>query len=391
MKNIAVVQTGGCSAVINSTLAGMINNAKRNNYKLYGLLNGFEGLLQGKLVDLIKLSPAQLLKLRVTPAMFLGSSRMLLTEELVKVIPQKLQQLDIDNLILIGGNGTMYAANLIHQAAQKQNIKLTVIGSPKTVDNDIVGLDYSPGFGSAAKYIAQIVRDISFDLASMKTFEQIRIIEVMGRSVGWLAASSFLAKRKEEGAPHLIYLPEYDFAEEDFLQEVEQIYRKYKFGVIVVGEGIHDKNGVPIGTNPFANIKQASKIYGGAATYLAHLVSERLNLKARAQDLTMAQRCCGALRSNIDEALAYKTGLAAILALKENHEEEMVYVNIHDQEKDYHAVALVDVGGKERKLPLAFYDFMAKQPTAAFSNYLLPIVGDFPDTYLSLDDLKLYE
>lgn len=391
MKNIAVVQTGGCSAVINSTLAGMINNAKRNNYKLYGLLHGFEGLLHGQIVNLTKLSDEQLLKLRATPAMFLGSSRMLLTADVLKLIPQKLQQLNIDNLILIGGNGTMYAAKLIHQAAQMQHIKLSVIGSPKTVDNDIVGLNYSPGFGSAAKYIAQIVRDISFDLASMKTFEQIRIIEVMGRSVGWLAAASFLAKRKEKGAPHLIYLPEYDFIEEDFLQEVEQIYRKYRFGIIVVGEGIHDANGVPIGANPFAKIKQASKIYGGAATYLAHLVSKRLNLKARAQDLTMAQRCCGAVRSHIDEALAYKTGLVAILALKENHDEEMVYVNIHDQEKAYHAVALTAVGGKERKLPPAFYDFATKQPTAAFKNYLLPIVGDFPDTYLSLDDLKLYE
>lgn len=301
MKKIAVVQTGGCSAVINSTLAGIVQNAKANNFRLYGLLNGFEGLFAKRIFDLGKLNDEQLLKLRATPAMFLGSSRMFLTAEMFALIPQKLQAIGINNLIMIGGNGTMFAADKIYQSAKAQNIDLNVIGSPKTVDNDIVGIDYSPGFGSAAKYIAQTVRDISFDLASMKTFEQVRIIEVMGRSVGWLAAASSLAKRNAHSAPHLIYLPEYAFDEAEFLQDVAKIYEQYRFAVVVIGEGIHDKANVPIGTNPFSKIKQASKIYGGASIYLANLVSKRLNLKARAQDLTMAQRCFGALRSTADE------------------------------------------------------------------------------------------
>ena len=194
IEKIAVVQTGGCSAVINSTLAGIIDNTQKNKLKIYGLLNGFEGLLKDKIIDLSNLTNDELTRLRNTPAMFLGSSRMFLTAEIFAAIPQKLQEKGIDTLIMIGGNGTMYAAKVISESAEKQNINLTVIGSPKTVDNDMFGIEYSPGFGSAAKYIAQAVRDISIDLESMKTFEQVRIMEVMGRSVGWLAAARFMTK-----------------------------------------------------------------------------------------------------------------------------------------------------------------------------------------------------
>ena len=266
VNKIAVVQTGGCSAVINSTLAGIVENAKASGLTIYGLLNGFEGLLNNKIIDLSVLTKEQIDKLRNTPAMFLGSSRMFLTKEIFKAIPQKLNELGIDALIMIGGNGTMYAAKVIHQSAVEQNIDLVVVGSPKTVDNDMFGIEYSPGFGSAAKYIAQLVRDISVDLESMKTFEQVRIIEVMGRSVGWLAAASMLAKRSEKGAPHLIYLPEHDFNEAEFVEDVKKVYEENGFVVAVIGEGIHDSEGNPVGSNPFADVKQASKIYGGAST-----------------------------------------------------------------------------------------------------------------------------
>ena len=386
VNKIAVVQTGGCSAVINSTLAGIIENAKDSDLEIYGLLNGFEGLLNNKIVDLSKLTKEELRRLRNTPAMFLGSSRMFLTAEIFKAIPKKLNKLGINALIMIGGNGTMYAAKVIRQKAQEQNIDLVVIGSPKTVDNDIVGVEYSPGFGSAAKYIAQLVRDISIDLESMKTFEQVRIIEVMGRSVGWLAAASSLAKRKEKGAPHLIYLPEHNFNEEEFLQDVQNVYKENGFAIVVIGEGIHDEQGNPIGSNPFADVKQASKIYGGASSYLSMIVSDKLKLKARAQDLTMAQRCFGKLRSEIDEYKAYKTGYMAISAIKDNHDDEMIC--LADDEKSYYSIALADVGGKERIVPNEFYDTEHKQATVAFKQWIMPIIGEFEDEYLSLDDLK---
>lgn len=386
IEKIAVVQTGGCSAVINSTLAGIIDNVQKNKLKIYGLLNGFEGLLKDKIIDLSNLTNDELTRLRNTPAMFLGSSRMFLTAEIFAAIPQKLQEKGIDTLIMIGGNGTMYAAKVISESAEKQNINLTVIGSPKTVDNDMFGIEYSPGFGSAAKYIAQAVRDISIDLESMKTFEQVRIMEVMGRSVGWLAAASALAKRKADGAPHLIYLPEYDFDENEFLSEVKRVYEEKGFVVAVVGEGIHDKNGCSIGENPFADVKQANKTFDGASTYLANLVHEKLGLKARAQNLTMAQRCFGALRSTVDEERAYKIGFVTISALIDGHKSEMVALS--DNNIDYYTIALSDVGGKEKKVPVEFYDVTTKQVTKDFIDWLVPITGEFKDNYLSLDDIN---
>lgn len=391
LKKIAVVQTGGCSAVINSTLAGIIENAQQSALEIYGLLNGFEGLLNDKLIDLSKLNKNRLQRLRNTPAMFLGSSRMFLTEEIFKIIPQRLAEKNIDALIMIGGNGTMYAAKVISESAKKQHIDLTVIGSPKTVDNDMVGIEYSPGFGSAARYIAQAVRDISIDLEAMKTFEQVRIIEVMGRSVGWLAAASALAKRKSDGAPHLIYLPEYNFSEDEFLQDIKRIYEQKGFVVAVVGEGIHEENGNPIGANPFADVKQANKTFDGASNYLANLVNEKLGIKARAQNLTMAQRCFSFSRSNIDEIYAYKLGTVAIDALLDGKADSMICLPLTDNKIDnnYYTIALNDVGGKEKKVPGKFYNLDKKEVTKDFIDWLLPITGEFTDDYLSLDDLAI--
>ncbi len=389
-KKIAVVQTGGCSAVINSTLAGIIAKAQEDNLAIYGLLNGFEGLFDDKsnsVVDLSSLTKDELQRLRNTPAMFLGSSRMFLTAEIFKAIPQKLHDRDIDVLIMIGGNGTMYAAKVISDSAKAQGIGLTVLGSPKTVDNDICGMEYTPGFGSAAKYIAQVVRDISLDLESMKTFEQVRVIEVMGRSVGWLAAATALAQRGENTAPHLIYLPEYDFDEVSFLQDVQAVYQRNGFAVVVIGEGIHDSAGNPVGANPFTDKDQgASKIYGGASVYLASLISDKLKIKARAQDLTMAQRCFGALRSAVDEKMAYDCGYMTVKAFLDGHHDEMVYTD--EQAENYYTIALADVGGKEKRVPNEFYDVEQKQMTSAFIKWIKPIIGSFTDDYLSLADLN---
>lgn len=382
IKKIAVVQTGGCSAVINSTLAGIIAEAQKCGLDICGLLHGFEGLMKDQLVDLTHLTADELSRLRNTPAMFLGSSRMFLTAELFRDIPQRLAQHGIDALIMIGGNGTMYAADVISKSAAEQDIALTVLGSPKTVDNDIFGVEYSPGFGSAACYIAHAVRDISIDLESMKTFEQVRIIEVMGRSVGWLAAASALAQRGPGTPPHLIYLPEYDFDEEEFLQDVDRVYKQKGFAVAVIGEGIHSAGGSPIGANPFTSTGSVNKIYGGASSYLASLVSGKLHLKARAQDLTMAQRCFGAARSAADEQMAYEVGAATVRAMMKGAAGCMIC-------PDGSTLPLADVGGRERGVPEAFYDRQSKQVTPKFIDWITPITGRLANEYLSLSDLNI--
>lgn len=388
-RSLAVVQTGGSSAVINSTLAGVVQEAQKAGQQVWGYQNAFEGLLADAKYELSYMEHIDLQRLRATPGAFLGSSRLFLTKKLFEEIPRKLVQQGMDALVMIGGNGTMYAAQKIRESVEAQGLMLQVIGAPKTVDNDLEGIEYAPGFGSAARYIAQAVLDISIDLETMKTFEQVRIIEVMGRSAGWLAAASALARHGEATAPHLIYLPEQNFDEEDFLREIRQVYEHFGFAVAVIGEGIHDASGVPIGNAPFAELTAGSKIYGGASAYLADMVGQTLGVRARCQDLTMAQRSFGPMRSSVDEKLAYKIGCSAVQALNTKKDGNMVCC--HPQQHGYTLLPLGEVGGKEKCVPEKFYNLQHKQVTQEFLDWLRPIVGPWEYKYLSLADFMKKE
>ncbi len=387
MLRLAVVQTGGSSAVINSTLAGIIQEGQKLGWQVWGYPNAFEGLRKEQSYLLSELTEVELHRLRATPGAFLGSSRLFLTKEIFEEIPQKLAAQGMDILMMIGGNGTMYAAQRIQEIAGEQGLKLQVIGVPKTVDNDLVGMEYAPGFGSAARYIAQAVLDIGLDLEAMKTFEQVRIIEVMGRSAGWLAAASSLAKHGAATAPHLIYLPENPFDEAVFLQEIQAVYQKYGFAVAVVGEGIHDADGTPVGKLPFAELAAGSRIFGGASAYLADQVSQKLGLRARSQDLTMAQRSFAPMRSEADEKLAYRVGCSAVQAAAQGSCGQMVGCDY--QKAGWYLLPLAEVGGKEKCVPAEFYDEDHKMVTEKFRSWLSPIVGTWRYNYLSLADLEL--
>lgn len=385
-KTIVVAQTGGPSAVINSTLAGIIEAAQQNQVKVWGLVNAFEGLLAGNFVELSGLSSTEISRLRATPGAFLGSSRLQMTEDIFAVIPGLIKDLGADGLLQIGGNGTMCAAHKIWDSACKQKIELQVLGIPKTVDNDVVGMERTPGFGSAARYVAQAVLDIGMDLESMKTFEQVRIIEVMGRSVGWLAAAAALGKRGKKSAPHLIYLPEQIFDEQEFLVAVKKVHDECGFVVAVVGEGIRDAAGHPVGASPFADLESGSHIYGGAAGYLASLVSQKLGIRARAQDLTMAQRCFAPSRSLVDEEEAYLIGTLSMKAFLAGSNDSMV---CYGADKDsYSLLPLLEVGGVEKKVPENFYDSTTKQVTPEFLAWLSLAVGPWECPYLTLDEIS---
>lgn len=385
-KTIVVAQTGGPSAVINSTLAGIIEAAQQNQVKVWGLVNAFEGLLAGNFVELSGLSSTEISRLRATPGAFLGSSRLQMTEDIFAVIPGLIKDLGADGLLQIGGNGTMCAAHKIWDSACKQKIELQVLGIPKTVDNDVIGMERTPGFGSAARYVAQAVLDIGMDLESMKTFEQVRIIEVMGRSVGWLAAAAALAKRGKKSAPHLIYLPEQIFDEQEFLVAVKKVHDECGFVVAVVGEGIRDAAGDPVGASPFADLESGSHIYGGAAGYLASLVSQKLKIRARAQDLTMAQRCFAPSRSLVDEKEAYLIGKLSMKAFIAGCNDSMVCYG--EDADSYALLPLLEVGGVEKKVPEIFYDSITKQVTPEFLAWLSLAVGPWECPYLTLDEIS---
>lgn len=386
---LVVAQTGGPTAVINSTLAGIIEEAQGHGEigDIIGLQCGFEGLLNDQLVYLRGMTNDQLRRLRNTPGAFLGCSRMHLTGGIIKQIVERLCALKAKYFLQIGGNGTMFAAHMIEEAAREAGYCLQVIGVPKTVDNDIVGMDHTPGYGSAAKYVAQATLDIGIDLHAMRTFEQVRIVEVMGRNVGWLAAASGLARLSGHDLPHLIYLPEHPFNEQEFLDQVHAVVKRLGYALVVVGEGIKDEHGNCIGNRPFADIKTGSRVFGGAAAYLADRVSRVLKIRVRAQDLGMVQRSFACMRSEVDELEAYLIGRAAVKAALAGLSGRMVNIKgiFTPGDVQYYALPLIEVGGREKTVPAHYYDVANRRVTDEFIRWLKPLVGNWEPEYLHPD------
>jgi ATP-dependent phosphofructokinase / diphosphate-dependent phosphofructokinase len=221
--NLLVLQGGGPTPVFNTTLFGVVDEAMRQQAcgQILGACNGVEGILDDDLIDLAAVPGSQLNALRTAPGASLGTSRYKLSEADIEQIVHRLRLHEIRFLLLIGGNGSMRAADLIAQGAAALDYDLHVIGVPKTIDNDLPMTDRCPGFGSAARFVAQSVRDLGMDVRSLP--QPVSIFETMGRSVGWLAAASMLSRRDADDAPHLIYLPEHPFAEEEFLADVERV------------------------------------------------------------------------------------------------------------------------------------------------------------------------
>ncbi|GAB6181372.1 6-phosphofructokinase [Desulfotomaculum defluvii] len=385
-QRLVVAQLGGPSAVINSTLAGIIEEARSwpEIEDVIGCVYGYHGLLDQDYVSLAGFDGDSLKRLRNTPGAYLGSSRLPLTKNQFTQIPTLLDQLNASYYLQIGGNGTMYAANLISEEIKKAGKDIQVIGVPKTVDNDIVLMDHTPGFASAARYVIQATLDNGVDLRSMRHFEQVRILEVMGRNVGWLAAASGLAQRSEQEAPHLIYLPEVPFDEDEFIKDVQAVVHRLGYAVVVVGEGIKDKQGNSIGNNPFANINKGSQVFGGAAHYLADKVSRELKIRARAQDLGITQRCFSPIRSELDEQEAYWVGRAAVRAAVARQGGNMVCIEKLPIQGSlqYQTIPLAQVGGKEKEIPESYYNKQAKHVTEEFKAWLEPLLGQWHMKYL---------
>ncbi|MGF7186591.1 6-phosphofructokinase 1 [Desulfitispora alkaliphila] len=393
-KKLAVAQSGGPSAVINSTLAGIIEESYKDNGigTVIGLENGLEGLFEGRAVDLSNLSQRQISQLRETPGAILGSVRTELTGPDIERAVEILVDLDVGYFLYIGGNGTMYATHLIYEAAWKRGVELLVAGVPKTVDNDIVDISHTPGYASAAKYVARAVKDLALDLEAMKGFEQVRVVETMGRNVGWLAAASGLARKDDSQAPHLIYLPEHAFDESNFLTRIQYVVARYGYAVAVVGEGITDEKGDAIGHPAFEEKIGKSQTYGGVADYLSEQITAKLGLRSRAQNLGMAQRSFAAYRSEVDEVEAFNIGKAAVKSLLNGDNGCMTIVEEANGEAlKLNPIPLIQVGGKEKKVPDHFYDNSRKQVTGEFINWLRPLVGEWQQDYLYLTELPKYK
>lgn len=320
MKGSCVIlQSGGPTAVINSSLYGVIKQAfeEESITNVYGSLNGIEGLINDNLIDLKQEDEQQLELLKVTPSAVLGSSRFRLpkdyTDETYSKIFETFKKHNIRYFFLIGGNDSMDTANKMAEYFASSSYWCKIMGVPKTIDNDLAITDHTPGYGSAAKFIANVCAEIAIDVECYKK-GKVTIIEIMGRDAGWLTAASKLSCLTGHGVD-LIYVPEASFDIQDFLNKTKEIYERKKNAVIAVSEGIKDKNGNYIlsvldsetGSDSFGHMA-----LGGVANALSVLVANKLNLPTRSVELNLPQRCASHLASLTDINEAIECGKTAV-------------------------------------------------------------------------------
>ncbi len=388
-KNMLIGQSGGPTAVINSSLAGAMQYAFSSGKidTVYGMINGITGLLNDNIVnlsDMFKEHPSKINRLKLSPAMYLGSCRYKLSgdeDEFERIIKQ-FEKYDIKYFLYIGGNDSMDTVQKLYEYTKKLNIDVKVAGIPKTVDNDLVGIDHSPGFGSAAKYVATAVRNVAYD-TSIYSIKSVHIIETMGRNAGWLTAASALARDKYEIAPHLIYLPEIPFSVDRFIEDVQEKLSQYNSIIAVVSEGIRDENGEYYNT-----CNDEKDIFGhaslsGCGAYLRDVVSRRIGCKVRALELSVLQRSGGHATSLADVEEAYNLGVTAVNAVLQG--ETGVFSTLKRTSNlpytvEYSTEKVSVIANKEKLVPREWINERGNDVTDEMIQYLSPLIEGIPQT-----------
>ncbi len=317
--NVLVGQSGGPTAVINASVAGVISEALNHGCveEIYGTLNGVLGILNEDFIDLAAESQQTIRALKHTPGAALGTCRYKLKKQ--QDFDRVLDVFKAHNIryfFYAGGNDSQDTADKISKLAQQQGYDLRVIGIPKTIDNDLAVTDHCPGYGSVIKYISTTVRELACDNEAMGQNDLVSIVEVMGRNAGWIAAGAALAKRRDHphDPPHLIYLPEVAFSTEKFLADVQRVLKREKYCLIVVGEGLVDADGNYVAADEKTDAFGHAQL-GGAGDYLKGLVEQNLpGIKARLAKLGIAQRAAAHAGSKTDADESYLAGQAAVKA-----------------------------------------------------------------------------
>lgn len=383
-KNVIVAQSGGPTAVINATLAGVLNVARNSEKidKVLGGEHGIEGVLNENFFDLLAKfgTPDKINLLKHTPAAFLGSCRYKLPKD--DAVYQKIfdvfEKHNVGYFIYIGGNDSMDTVDKLSQYAKKINSDVRVIGCPKTIDNDLAITDHCPGFGSAAKYVATSMREIVLD-SCVYDKPTLTIVEVMGRNAGWLTAATALARWCSKDAPHLIYLPELPFNVDKFLTDVKDAIGKYQNVVISISEGIKTADGKylcefekEVKVDAFGH-KQMS----GAALSLAEIVAKRMDIKIRTIEFSLLQRAAAHLASKVDVREARELGEAGMKAGLDGKTGVMVYINRLSSAPYEAEIQITDVSkvaNEEKKVPKEWINEEGNDVNDKMIEYLLPLI-----------------
>ena len=388
-KNVIVGQSGGPTAVINASLYGVISESLNNpNFPtVYGMINGIEGFIANKVMDLKPVKESGELELiKTTPGSWLGSCRYKLPEDLADPIYpalfEKFAHYGIGYFFYIGGNDSMDTVSKLSRYAAAIDSPIRFIGVPKTIDNDLVHTDHTPGFGSAAKYVATTVREIAIDAGVYDNKKSVTIVEIMGRHAGWLTAASVLARKFEGDNPVLIYLPEVAFEIDDFMEKVKNALKTTANLVVCISEGINDGEGTFIceHVSDVAVDSFGHKMLTGSGKYLENLVKERLGLKVRSVELNVSQRCSSTMLSATDHQEAIGAGTYGVAAALAGETGKMIaFKRTADSPygMEYTTVDVNQVCNQEKPVPCEWITNCGSDIADEFIAYALPLIqGD---------------
>lgn len=389
LKGAALLgQSGGPTSVINASAAGVFIEAlaQENITEVYGAIHGIKGILDEDFYDIGKEDLDELKRLKNTPSSAIGSVRYKMKNP--KVDDSEYQRLlevfrkyNIRYFFYNGGNDSMDTCNKISKYFKNAGFDCNVMGVPKTIDNDLNVTDHSPGYASAAKYVATTFMELYHD-AVVYDIEQVTIVEVMGRNAGWLTAAAALAQAKGQG-PDLIYLPEVPFDIEKFFEQVDAVLKARGNVIVAVSEGIKTKDGKYIPELYQENIKKDAFGHaqlGGTAQVLAQELSARRQVKVRAIEFSLLQRCAAHLASKIDVNEAYNAGKRAVKAAVKGSTDKMVgfkRISSNPYKMKYVLIPLKQAANTEQKVPLEWILPDGKGMTQDFIDYALPLIqGD---------------
>ncbi len=374
---LLIVHGGGPTAVINASLYGAVDEALNAPQvgRVLGALGGVDGILEGRFVDFSTVGAADLARLPFSPSSAIGTSRKPLEDADYAQLARALAKHGIRWLLPTGGNGTMDTCGKIWRACKDAGVAIDVVGIPKTMDNDIAVTDHAPGFASAARYMAASVSEVCCDVRGLPI--HVAVVEAMGRSAGWVTAASVMADESGCGGPDLIYLPERDFDQTRFLDDVQRLIDEKGSGVVVVSEGLHDAEGTPIAP-PLMTVGRAT-YFGDVSAHLSRLIISELGYKSRSEKPGLLGRASIAWQSDVDREEAIRCGRAAVTAVLEGDSGKMIGIKRVSGDPyavEYVRIPIEQVMLDERCLPDAYINAAGNGVTDEYRAWLRPLLGE---------------
>lgn len=385
--NCFVAQSGGPTVAINSSLAGVVKGVAESEEfgTIYGAVNGIMGILDNRMLNLSDIIMSgdnnKLMCLKHTPAMYLGSCRYKLKDyhdddSDYKRIFSQFERYNIGAFFYIGGNDSMDTVLKLSEYARLINSDVKIIGIPKTVDNDLMITDHTPGFGSAAKYVATTLLEVAHD-TFIYAVKSITIVEIMGRDAGWLTAASALARNTYNTAPHFIYLPEVPFDKDQFIEDAREFLKDKNNLIVAISEGIRDKEGNYISAGESAADTFGHKQLSGAGQALSELVKERLGVKVRSVEINVLQRSAAHSASQTDLDEAFKSGEKAVRLAEQGITGAMVIMKRTDNAPytiAYDYAEIKGIANEAKSVPVDWINERGNDVTKKLVDYIQPLI-----------------